>query len=83
MVISMLLSLIDVLGNSSIGFVRVFENKIAPHICESGTQKLKKAITDHLLQGIIYGLTQENQILIFEMKQHGNKQDTLECKVIG
>lgn len=32
---------------------------------------------------MLYALTYDKQILIFDMKQHGNKQDTLECKVIG
>lgn len=68
------------IGNNSIAFVRVFENKLAPNFCESGTSRLKKVGSDNLHLGILYGLTYNNEIFIFDQKQHGNKHDSIECK---
>lgn len=59
--------------NNSIAFVRVFENKVAPNYCESGTSQLKRIDHDNVHQGILYGLSEENDIFVFEQKQHGNK----------
>eukprot|EP00347_Sterkiella_histriomuscorum_P012430 403368609 len=69
--------------NNSIAFVRVFENKLAPNYCESGTSNLKKIGSDNLHLGILYGLSENNEVFIFDQKQHGNKHDSIECRIIG
>ncbi|CDW86650.1 UNKNOWN [Stylonychia lemnae] len=69
--------------NNSISFVKVFESKLAPNHCDSGTANLKRIASDNQHLGILYGLSFDNEIFIFDQKQHGNKQDTIECKIVG
>lgn len=74
---------LTLIGNSSIAFVRVFENRLAPNYCDAGTAQLRSIASDIMHQTIIYGLSTENELFIFDEKQHGNKADTIECKSKG
>lgn len=68
------------LENNSIGFVKVFENRLGPQVCESGTATLTRIVNDPIHNGIIYALTEHNDVIVFEQKQQGNKQETIECR---